>query len=40
MESRFVVCHSYRGDDDVIRIFSARKASRKERAIYAQWWPR
>lgn len=35
-----VVCHSYRADDDVIRIFSARKASRKERAIYAQWWPR
>ena len=35
-----VVCHSYRSDDEVIRIFSARKASRKERAIYAQGWPR
>jgi uncharacterized DUF497 family protein len=33
-----VVCHSYRRGDDVIRIISARKATRKERATYAQWW--
>jgi len=33
-----VVCHSYRSDDEIIRIFSARKANRKERATYAQWW--
>ncbi len=35
-----VVCHSYRSDEDVIRIISARKAGRKERAMYAQWWKR
>lgn len=33
-----VVCHSYRSGDEVIRIISARKANRKERATYAQWW--
>ena len=33
-----VVCHCYRGGDDVIRIISARKANPKERASYAQWW--
>lgn len=33
-----VVCHSYRGDDEFIRIFSARKANGRERAMYAQWW--
>ena len=33
-----VTCHSYRGDDEVIRIISARKATRKERATYAQRW--
>ena len=33
-----VVCHSYRSDDEVIRVFSARKANRRERAAYAQWW--
>jgi len=31
-----VVCHCYRGDDDVIRIISARKADRSERALYSE----
>jgi uncharacterized DUF497 family protein len=35
-----VVCHCYRSGEDVIRIISARKATRKERATYAQWWKR
>jgi len=29
-----IVCHCYRFDDSVIRIFSARKANRKERKAY------
>ena len=29
-----VVCHCYREDDEVIRIISARKANRMERAEY------
>jgi uncharacterized DUF497 family protein len=29
-----VVCHCYREEDEVIRIFSARKATRKEQNIY------
>jgi hypothetical protein len=29
-----VVCHCYREDDEVIRIISARKADRGERAQY------
>jgi hypothetical protein len=29
-----VVCHCYREDDRVIRIISARKATRRERASY------
>ena len=33
-----VVCHCYRSSNDIIRIISARKATRRERAIYAQWW--
>jgi uncharacterized DUF497 family protein len=33
-----VVCHAYR--DEIIRIFSARRANRKERENYAQWWKR
>jgi uncharacterized DUF497 family protein len=33
-----VVCHSNRSDDEIIRIFSARKANRRERAAYALWW--
>jgi len=32
-----VVCHCFRGGD-VIRIISARKATRHERAIYSQRW--
>jgi hypothetical protein len=31
-----VVCHCYRHDDNVIRIFSARKASSRETASYVQ----
>ena len=33
-----VVCHCYREDDEIIRIFSARKASRVERAEYERRW--
>ena len=29
-----VVCHCFRESDEIIRIISARKASRTERAIY------
>ena len=29
-----VVCHCYRGDDNIIRIISARKATTSERKIY------
>ena len=35
-----VVCHCYREDDEVIRIFSARKANRIERAEYERRWVR
>ena len=36
-----VVCHHcYREDDEVIRIISARKASRMERADYERRWGR
>jgi uncharacterized DUF497 family protein len=31
-----VVCHCYRKGGDVIRIISARKADRSERALYSQ----
>lgn len=31
-----VVCHCYRGEDEVIRIISARRANRTERAQYTQ----
>lgn len=31
-----VVCHCYREHDSVVRIISARKADRKERALYEQ----
>lgn len=35
-----LVVHSYREDDAVIRIISARKATRSERAQYgARWLP-
>ena len=33
-----VVCRCYRKTDDVIRIISARKASRKERDLYNRRW--
>ncbi|SRR6266540_1036382 len=33
-----VVSHCYRKADDVIRIISARKATRKEREAYDQRW--
>jgi uncharacterized DUF497 family protein len=33
-----VVCHAYRAAEDVIRLISARKATRKERAAYASRW--
>jgi hypothetical protein len=33
-----VVCHCYREEDEVIRIISARKANRSERAQYEQRW--
>ena len=35
-----VVCHCYREDDEVIRIISARKANRMERAEYERRWAR
>ena len=31
-----LVCHCYRESVSVIRIFSARKATRRERAVYAR----
>ena len=35
-----LVVHSYREDDEVIRLISARKATRSERAQYgARWLP-
>ncbi|MGC1275131.1 MAG: BrnT family toxin [Planctomycetaceae bacterium] len=33
---QIVVCHCYRESDEVIRIISARKANRAERAQYEQ----
>jgi uncharacterized DUF497 family protein len=33
-----VVCHCYREEDEVLRIISARKANRSERAQYEQRW--
>lgn len=35
-----VVAHCYRKADDVIRIISARKATRKERDLYNRRWRR
>jgi uncharacterized DUF497 family protein len=29
-----VVCHCYRSDESIIRIISARKATKKERKVY------
>jgi uncharacterized DUF497 family protein len=33
-----VVCHCYRRSEDVIRIISARKATKSERADYTKRW--
>jgi uncharacterized DUF497 family protein len=33
-----VVCHCYREGQDLIRIISARKATRKERSTYTERW--
>lgn len=33
-----VVCHCYRGKEDVIRIISARRADPKERELYDLRW--
>ncbi len=41
LSSRFrvlVVVHTYRGNEDVIRIISARRATRTERAYYDARW--
>jgi len=35
-----LVCHAYRANDSVIRIISARKANRAERAQYERRWRR
>jgi hypothetical protein len=35
-----VVSHCYRKEGDVIRIISARKATRKERDVYNKRWRR
>jgi uncharacterized DUF497 family protein len=35
-----VVCHTYRREDEVIRLISARKADRSERAHYGRRWRR
>ena len=32
-----IVSHCYRGEDEIIRIISARKATAKERKVYHQW---
>ena len=34
------VCHTYREEDEVIRLISARKADRSERAHYGKRWRR
>ena len=43
LSSRFrvlVVVHTYRGNEDVIRIISARRATKAERAYYDARWQR
>lgn len=35
--SVLTVCHCYRGTDDVIRIISAREATRQETDYYVQF---
>ena len=37
---RLLVCHCYRQEDAVIRLISARKADRRERAEYERRWRR
>lgn len=32
-----IVCHCYRGEDDIIRIISARKATKKEAKQYSEF---
>ena len=34
MARLLLVCHCYRGEDEIIRIISARKATPRERRIY------
>lgn len=33
-----VVCHCYRANDEIIRIISARKATKPEATVYANRW--
>jgi len=33
-----VVCHCYRANDQIVRIISARKATKSEAAVYADRW--
>ena len=33
-----VVCHCYRRGEQIIRIISARKATKSERAVYSERW--
>jgi len=35
-----VVCHTYREEDEVIRLISARTADRSERTQYSRRWKR
>lgn len=35
-----IVCHTYREVDELVRVISARKADRSERAQYDQRWRR
>jgi uncharacterized DUF497 family protein len=35
-----VVCHCYRRSEEIIRIISARKATKSERAVYSERWKR
>lgn len=36
--SVLVVCHCLREDNSIIRIISARKATKKEQRTYWSWW--
>ncbi len=35
-----IVSHCYRDDEDIIRIISARKATKNEKRIYQEGWER